>query len=829
MVYCFMQWRCYLEGVKTFLHTDHEPLTWLATQSRPNRRQARWMEFLSRFQYELLYVKGDENVVADALSRMLSIGVSGHNELPGENWPVLLPCRSYRNDPARRYVQAEVTRGALHGGVRSDSAGRELRRGGVGGTDADQRSGEGGRSEVGSRSGTRPLPSILTATTADAGWTRSRLQNAFCAGENSARGETRGLDSEMLTKCPEHGNKPSRPGSTRKPGNDSNAIPQSKVRQMKPQSKKKSGTPQGDISNGPTLDELNPAKKAGSDGTGVTSDRNASPPMNVTDPPSEGPTSIDGADPSMASYERLFDELFDEATRTEEQQTKFGLHSRDQLLWHGRKLYIPNDTDLRYDLLYWHHDVPWCAHLGIEKTMKLMEHQFYWPRMDVDIKKYISTCHKCQANKTDRRSTRPPLTPLVAPDACWLTLGVDLIVDLPPTSCEWEYNAICVFVCHLSKMVRLVPTKTTLTAKGFAKLFFKEVFPHYGMPQNIVSDRGPQWNSDFFEQICDILKIRLKLSTAYHPQTNGLVERTNEVVEAALRHFVAADHRNWDEFLPFIEFALNSAYHQATQSTPFRMNRITLPKNPFDALLDVINGKVRVTSEMSRTVGISTIPEGQGARTALEAAERFQWARRCVHLAKSQMKDSHDKKGLNLNLYSPGDKVWFKIKNLALRHPSPRHKLVPRYMGPFEVLECLGRSAVKLDLPVSMKIHPTVSISLLKPYLPREGSTCPPVVIDGFEEWIVQGITGHNVIRSNTKGRKGIQMVEFKIEWQGSYEASWHEFSDLEGCLDTLEKYLLNTCTLSERKNVYAGMKPAELALLSKRLRAEASAKPGGP
>ena len=95
-------------------------------------------------------------------------------------------------------------------------------------------------------------------------------------------------------------------------------------------------------------------------------------------------------------------------------------------------------------------------------------------------------------------------------------------------------DAICVFVCHLFKMVRCVPTHTTLSTKGFAELFMREIFVHYGMPAGIVSDRGKQWRSSFFMEICRICGIFLALSTSHHPQTNGLVERYNEVIEAAL-------------------------------------------------------------------------------------------------------------------------------------------------------------------------------------------------------------------------------------------------------------------------------------------------------
>lgn len=411
--------------------------------------------------------------------------------------------------------------------------------------------------------------------------------------------------------------------------------------------------------------------------------------------------------------------------------------------------------------------------------------------------------------------------PLVAPDGCWRTLGVDLIVDLPQTAGD-EYNAICVFVCHLSKMVRLIPTRTTLDTRGFAKLFFREVFPHYGMPQVIVSDRGTQWNSEFFKELCDYANIRLHLSTAYHPQTNGLVERTNEVVEAALRHFVAADHRDWDEFLPFIEYALNSTYHQSTQSTAFRMNRVTLPQNPFEAVvgnLKTNSGMNHATSEMASWIGMSDL---SGARTVLNAQEQFAWARRCVHLAKSRMKEFHDKKGTASHLYEAGQMVWMSLRNVALRHPSLRHKLVPRYIGPIKILETVGRNAVRLDMPASLdKIHPTVSVSLLKPFWVRAGLPAPPVNIDGELEWEVEAIIGHNVVQSRSK--KVPTLVEFQVQWKGDFDTSWHEFVDFEHSIASVEAYL-NSCSKAARQRIYKGLKADELSCLSPALRREAKA-----
>jgi hypothetical protein len=252
-------------------------------------------------------------------------------------------------------------------------------------------------------------------------------------------------------------------------------------------------------------------------------------------PPGDEPmVDVDEVNPSsletetdhlLSNYDRLITQLFDRIqdglltdpeTKTSEQRSHWGLTESNGLLWRQHRLYIPDKDSLRSDLLYWHHDVPWCAHLGIAKTVDMVKRQFYWPRMDKDIELHVSSCRECQSNKTDRRTKTPPLCPLLPPSTCWRTLGVDLIAQLPQTA-SGEYDAICVFVCHLSKMVRLVPTTSSLETEGFAKLFFKEVFAHYGFPSRIISDRGTHWNSAFFAALCRRAGILMHLSTAFHP------------------------------------------------------------------------------------------------------------------------------------------------------------------------------------------------------------------------------------------------------------------------------------------------------------------------
>ena len=147
------------------------------------------------------------------------------------------------------------------------------------------------------------------------------------------------------------------------------------------------------------------------------------------------------------------------------------------------------------------------------------------------------------------------------------------------------------------------------------------------------------------------------------------VERNNEVVGAALRHYVAADHKDWNEYLPYVEFAINGAYHEAIKATPFSLNRICIPRNPFN----VLTGMDEMRSPLAHTMGVSQVRELAGIRTAVQAKAQFDWARQCVQMAKDKMKEVFVKQRLNLLLYAVHDLVSFNIRHVALRHPTARH------------------------------------------------------------------------------------------------------------------------------------------------------------
>ena len=215
------------------------------------------------------------------------------------------------------------------------------------------------------------------------------------------------------------------------------------------------------------------------------------------------------------------------------------------------------------------------------------------------------------------------------------------------------YDSLMVMVDHgLSKGVILIPCNKTLDAKGVAELFFKNVFLHFGLYDYLISDQGPQFASTFAAELAHILKYDLKLSTAYHPQTDGETERVNQEVEMYLQMFCQGQPDKWSELIPMAEFAHNSATHLSMQKSPFSL---ILRYEPRDY----------------PKIGQTFLPSLENRVTLLEQARDE--AQAAHKKAQQSMKEWMTTKFVP---WKVGDKVWLEGKNLHLHYPTK--KLAPK-------------------------------------------------------------------------------------------------------------------------------------------------------
>ncbi|KAI2652628.1 Transposon Tf2-8 polyprotein [Labeo rohita] len=281
------------------------------------------------------------------------------------------------------------------------------------------------------------------------------------------------------------------------------------------------------------------------------------------------------------------------------------------------------------------------------------------------------------------------LVPLPIPERPWSHLGVDFVTDLP----ESEGNTgVLVIVDRFSKACKLVPLRGLPTALEMAERLFHQVFRHYGLPEEIVSDRCPQFTSHVWKAFFKLLGITVNLSSGYHPQTNGQTESKIQELGRYLGAYCQDDQHSWSRFLPWAEYAQNSLRQDTTGLTPFQC---VLGYQP----------------------------------------PLFPWTEEPSNWAVRRHKSFADARRRAAPNYQPGDLVWLSTRDLRLRLPC--RKMSPRYIGPLRILRQINDVTFQLQLPPRYRIHPTFHVSLLKHFSPSatdapgaEAEPLPPEVLD---------------------------------------------------------------------------------------------------
>lgn len=226
--------------------------------------------------------------------------------------------------------------------------------------------------------------------------------------------------------------------------------------------------------------------------------------------------------------------------------------ARDIVTWHlglagellyQEKLFVPEEEAIKQELLQRYHDDPLAGHFGSAKTLELLQRKYYWPRMATDVREYCKTCHVCQTEKPRRHRVYGSLESLPIPHRPWSEITMDFIVGFPTVIGPngLERNAILVVVDRYTKMSRFFAVNTTMKSQELAELLHREIELKYGIPNGCVSDRGSVFTSQFWSDLCYLNKIHRKLSTAFHPQTDGQTERMNQTLIQYLRCY-ASEH-----------------------------------------------------------------------------------------------------------------------------------------------------------------------------------------------------------------------------------------------------------------------------------------------
>jgi hypothetical protein len=328
-------------------------------------------------------------------------------------------------------------------------------------------------------------------------------------------------------------------------------------------------------------------------------------------------------------------------------------------------------------------------------------------------------------------------------------ISVDFIVELPESH---GYDTIMCVIDSLTKCVHFIPMHTTINTEATALLFLKEVWKHHGTPWVVVSDRAPQFVTVFTCELYKLLGIKLAMSTAYHPQTDGQTEHVNQVLEGYLRIFTSRRQDDWDDYLPTGEFQYNNTVHSSTQQTPFMLDTRRNPCMNFEPHQPCSN--LESVNEFTDHMALG-IEEAKAALTKV----------------KDEYTMYYNRQREPAPVFAPGDKVWLDGSDIATKRPSS--KLSHRRLGPFVVESCVGHGAYCLKLPYHFRrLHPIFPMVKLSPVPPdpilgrRPAPPPPTTLVDGEEEYEVEAILD---------SRMRYNRLEYLLKFKG-YDESYNQW-----------------------------------------------------
>ncbi|UYV68394.1 hypothetical protein LAZ67_5004196 [Cordylochernes scorpioides] len=327
----------------------------------------------------------------------------------------------------------------------------------------------------------------------------------------------------------------------------------------------------------------------------------------------------------------------------------------------GQPLLLVVRRHLRMEILSDLHDAPTAGHLGFAKTYDRVKRRFYWPGLYRSVKRCVGHCQDCQ-----RRKGVPQLPP-------------GYLKPIPPPDSPFQKIVVC--TDYLTKYA-VTQSLGSGEAQEIAKFLLEEVILKHGAPREIVMDRGRNFQSKLLQELTNKCGIKKKTTTAYHPQTNGLTERLNRTIADMLSMYMDPDQKNWDEMLPFITFAYNTAKQESTGFTPFFL----------------IHGREAETT-LDAIFPYSSSSEGEAfiQNLGTRAEEARQIARHHIFKAQETNKTNYDARHTG-KIYEPGVLVWIFI---------PIRRKISDVTYEVEAVSEQGRRQKKRD---------TVHILRMKPY-----------------------------------------------------------------------------------------------------------------
>lgn len=406
------------------------------------------------------------------------------------------------------------------------------------------------------------------------------------------------------------------------------------------------------------------------------------------------------------------------------------------ILRYKDRITIGSATTLRSEIFSEVHDTLFGGHSGVMGTYSRLKAFFYWPNIKKEVEKMVRECDICQRNKVEHNPYPSLLQPLPIPDKAWTHISMDFVEGLPKSAGK---NVILVVV----------------------DMFLDNIYKLHGPPVSILPDRDKVFTSLFWRELFKLMETKLDMSSAYHPQTDGQIERLNQCLETYIRCMVGAAPKQWARWLPLAEYWDNTNYHSGLKCTPYQvLYGMPPPHIGIRSYLHTDNHEVK--------------------EWLMQKQEMVRRLKENLKFAQAQMEFYSNLKRSERS-FEVGESVYLKLQpfcqdSVALRR---NQKLAARYYGPYKIIEKVGKVAYKLDLPETSKIHPVFHVSLLKKCLGKDvlpNEELPDVDAEGHFKMTHFAILQRCVIR-----RGSIEVPQAQVQWlKGDLKVtSWEDLKGL--------------------------------------------------
>ena len=341
------------------------------------------------------------------------------------------------------------------------------------------------------------------------------------------------------------------------------------------------------------------------------------------------------------------------------------------------------------------------GHPGINNTYRKLLSNFYWPGMKRDVNKYVKSCHVCQvAGNPNQTIPVAPLKPIPVMSEPFNKIVIDCVGPLTKTKKGNQY--LLTVMCTATRYPEVFPLKN-IKAKTIVNCLLN-FFTSVGIPKVIQCDQGTNFCSDLFKEIMKELNISQTMSSAYHPQSQGCLERFHQTLKTVLKKFCLETASDWDENIPFLLFALRECPQESLGFSPFELVYGRQIRGPLKVL------KNQWFKEPSSNSNVTVAQYLNSLKSRLSHVRKL--AQNNLMKSQQKMKARYDTKAI-VRRFVSGDKVLLFL-------PIPGNPLKSKFTGPYVVSHKLSDVNYVVFTPDRRKDTQLVHVNLMKPYVERE-------------------------------------------------------------------------------------------------------------